>query len=457
MIKLNSISSTNWKDVRITILGAGKSGLASAHLARHIGAKPFVSDANNSKTLLEKVSEFDYELGEHSGKALKAELMVLSPGIPYSSNFVQRFVEKGIPIVSEIEFASWFTTSPILAVTGSNGKTTTTSLLHKMIAKKHSNSMLGGNIGVPFSANVHYELFHSLEDVVHILELSSFQLELINSFSPRISCILNVSPDHLDRYDNLDHYAITKLNIKKNTRESDCVVYNADDAFLLGNLKSVKCSKPFSFQQNSQTLFYYSENKIFNSTNNELVKIVDIKLQGHHNIQNILASSTMAKLFGISDSDIASGILEFEPIPHRLEYVTEVDGIKFYNDSKATNIASTIAGLTSFEKDLILILGGKDKGNTNFTELTPYLRNRVKFIVSYGDAGENIQQQLQSEFSVVYSWDFSISFSRATEIAQKNDIILLSPACASFDQFDNYEQRGDVFKKLVLQKKGECV
>ncbi|MBC8214591.1 MAG: UDP-N-acetylmuramoyl-L-alanine--D-glutamate ligase [Candidatus Marinimicrobia bacterium] len=457
MIKLNSISTINWKDVPITILGAGKSGVASAHLAKFIGAKPFVSDTNDSKSLREKLSEFDFELGGHSGKTFNAELMILSPGIPYSSTFVQKFVEKDIPIVSEIEFASWFTSSPILAITGSNGKTTTTNLLHLMISRKYNNSMLGGNIGIPFSANVHYELFHSLDNVVHVLELSSFQLEHIYNFAPNIAGILNISPDHLDRYSDLNDYANTKLNITKNIRESDFVVYNADDAFLLGKLKSVKCGKPFSTHKLSQTLFNFSENTIFTSSDNVLVEMKETKLEGPHNIQNIVAASTMAKLFGINDFDIASAVREFSPIPHRLEFVAEIDCVKFYNDSKATNIASTIAGITSFDKNLIVILGGKDKGSTDFTELAPYMKGRVKSIITYGEAGEQISQQLKAEFPTTYHWDFSEAFSRANDIAQKGDTVLLSPACASFDQFDNYEHRGDVFKKLSHLLKEKCV
>lgn len=457
MIDLNNISKINWANTRISILGAGKSGIAAAALGTHIGAQIFISEDSDSPEIIENIGELKYEVGGHSNSVLDADILVKSPGIPNDVPIIKECENQNIPIVSEIEFASWFTTSPILALTGSNGKTTTVNLLHEMCISDGRTSLLGGNVGMPFSENVLWELTSNIENSVHVLELSSFQLEHINTFSPLIAGILNISPDHLDRYADINAYAAEKLKLATHIDKTGWLVFNADDPILAKSLKDTTRSIVFSLKQNEKCHFKLNATKVYSGEVDDpdiLFNFEDTKLKGFHNLQNILAAATMAHSFGISREAIHNSIINFTPIPHRLEWVGSIQNVDFFNDSKATNIAAAIAAIESFDDNLILILGGKDKGSTDFTQLIPIMKNRVKSIIVYGDAGREIKNQLNEIFPLTYCDDFEDALLTANNNSNAGDTILLSPACASFDQFSNYEERGnkfvEIFTKLEL-------
>ncbi len=449
MINLKEISNINWKTQKISILGAGKSGISAGKLAQYLGANVFISDVSNSIEIKQNIQAFEFELDKHSDRVLEADVLIISPGIPDSIPIVQKFVNQGGIVISEIEFASWFTNDPILAITGSNGKTTTTHLLNNMCINEGYNSFIGGNVGIPFSENVLKQLKEPKENSVHILELSSFQLEHILHFSPQIAAVLNISPDHMDRYENLESYAKTKLNIAKNLKESGWLVINEDDLLLLSLVKGKERTEFFSLSASNQTLYHLNSTKVYNQNDTVLFYLENCPLVGKHNIQNILASSTIATLFGVSDNAISKAIQEFIPIPHRLEFIEEINGVIYYNDSKATNIAASKVAIESFENNIILILGGQDKGESDFTELKSAMKDRVKAIICYGQTGKNIYNQLSSDFTCEYFQNFSDGFSQSKNIAENGDIVLLSPACASFDQFNNYEERGQAFTDLI--------
>jgi UDP-N-acetylmuramoylalanine--D-glutamate ligase len=457
MIDLNNISKINWANTRISILGAGKSGIAAAALGTHIGAQIFISEDSDSPEIIENIGELKYEVGGHSNSVLDADILVKSPGIPNDVPVIKECENQNIPIVSEIEFASWFTTSPILALTGSNGKTTTVNLLHEMCISDGRTSLLGGNVGMPFSENVLWELTSNIENSVHVLELSSFQLEHINTFSPLIAGILNISPDHLDRYADINAYAAEKLKLATHIDKTGWLVFNADDPILAKSLKDTTRSIVFSLKQNEKCHFKLNATKVYSGEVDDpdiLFNFEDTKLKGFHNLQNILAAATMAHSFGISRQAIQNTIINFTPIPHRLEWVGNINNVDYFNDSKATNIAAATAAIESFDDDLILILGGQDKGSTDFKQLIPIMENRVKSIIAYGDAGLEIKNQLDGYFMVAFSEDFEDAFLSANKNSSPGDTVLLSPACASFDQFSNYEERGnkfvEIFTKLEL-------
>ncbi len=457
MIDFNNISQNNWADTRISILGAGKSGIAAGVLGAHVGANIFISESDNSPDIIKNIGDFKHEVGGHSNTVLDADFLVKSPGIPNDIPIIKECENQKIPIVSEIEFASWFTSSPILALTGSNGKTTTVNLLHEMCISDGRTSLLGGNIGMPFSENVLWELTSNITNPIHVLELSSFQLEHINTFSPAIAGILNISADHLDRYADINAYAAEKMKLANQINDSGWLVFNADDPILAESLQNTNRSVVFSLTQNGNCIFKLNATKVYTGeTDNPdiLFKFEDTKLKGFHNLQNILAAATMAHSFGISREAIQNTIINFTPIPHRLEWVGSIHNVDYFNDSKATNIAAATAAIESFDDNLILILGGQDKGSTDFTQLIPCMENRVHSIIAYGAAGKEIKNQLDESFMVTYCEYFEDAMLTANDNSKPGDTVLLSPACASFDQFSNYEERGntfvEIFNKLEL-------
>ena len=454
MIDIQNIQNNNWEGTRISIIGAGKSGIAAAKLGKHLGSEIFISDNNDSPGIQKNVENFSNETGVHSEKVLDAHLIVISPGVPESIPIIQECCEQNIPIVSEIEFASWFTTSPLLALTGSNGKTTTVHLLHEMCVSDGQTSLLGGNVGIPFSENVLWELTSNINSPVHVLELSSFQLEHVQLFSPNVSGILNISPDHMERYANIDEYVSKKIKLAEQTQKSGWVVYNADDPILAQSLKNIPRSVLFSLTQNPECHFKLNASKVYTGETespNILFELEDTKLKGLHNLQNILAAATMAHSFDISRSAIQDTIMNFTPIHHRLEWIGNINNVDYFNDSKATNIAATRAAIESFDDNLILILGGQDKGSTDFLQLSPVMKNRVKLIIAYGEAGSKIKNQLETEFQMNYLEKFNDAVMQAYEQSEPGDTILLSPACTSFDQFLNYEERGDEFNLIITK------
>ena len=431
------------KENLIGILGAGKSGVACSKLALKFGYKVILSDIfPNKKIDLAKHKNLIIETGKHSKKLLNCDFIIISPGISPNIKVVQNAIAKNIPIIGEIEFASWFSNADVLAITGSNGKSTTCMMLHNILLDAGYNSLLGGNIGIAFSDNVLKEIDLSLEACVHVVELSSFQIETLKKFKSKISCVLNISEDHLDRYGSMNDYVRSKLKI---IDFSDIVIYDSNDTILKEKMRNL----PHSKEVNSSNSLYRISNNYIYSEKELMFSLDEINFIGSHNLLNALNACTIAGLYGVQKKNIVKSMKKIKALPHRLEFVDKIRSIKFYNDSKSTNIKSTIKALQSFEKNVILILGGLNKGS-DFSDLNPYL-DSVKRIYCYGQSGNDIANKLKKYIQIKYVEDFSECVKASIENAVKNDNLLLSPGCASFDQFDNFEHRGDVFKKLIME------
>ena len=434
------------KKKKIAILGAGKSGKACAKLALKMGYKVILSDLSNDIDFKES-HNLILDLGGHSNQILDSDLIVASPGVPSHTHIIKKAIKTDIPIISEIEFASQFTDSDVLAITGSNGKSTTVTMIHQILCGANYNSFLGGNIGTPFSENVLSEIRNNnFKKSVHILELSSFQLERVYDFRSKISCILNISEDHLDRYNNMNEYIDAKLNI---INVSDKTVYNSDDLILSKKIDNMKKN---NLLIQHKSLYEVRNNSIYNKeTKKSVLSLKQTNLIGEHNLFNILIAFTISRLYGISEKIVIKKIIDFKPLPHRLEFVRSIKGVSYYNDSKSTNIHSTITALNSFKNNVILILGGVNKG-VDFFELFSSLES-VNKIFCYGYSGKSILKKLKDHIDVEYIEKFEDCINQIINQAKCNENILLSPACTSFDQFSNYEERGNLFKRMVMKIK----
>jgi UDP-N-acetylmuramoylalanine--D-glutamate ligase len=359
--------------------------------------------------------------------------------------------EHNIPIIGEIEFASWFTKSKIIGITGSNGKSTTVSILKAIFNNKYKNAYLGGNIGVAFSSNVLKEIKNKSENSIHILELSSFQLEDISTFSPNVACILNLSEDHLDRYKSIEEYYSAKVNIIRNLTSNSLFIYNEkNEKRFYKYLDKVKTIQ-FGLNSKNSNYSYNKENYTIddNKTRKAVIDINEVKLEGNHNIENILAAINIADYFKIDINTIKLAIKNFKPLNHRMEKICSDKNIDFINDSKATNTHSTNKAIYSSNKATILILGGHSKGKTNYMELFNASFKHIKAIVCYGKEGKNIYSQLKEILKSHYIEEFEKAVLYAISIAGNDYRVLLSPACASFDQFKNFEERGNKFKEII--------
>ena len=457
MINVKNIAKQNWNNTKVSILGAGSSGIAAAKLCRKIGALPFISDSSNGSENTKELKSYEHELNGHSNKVLDSDLVIISPGINPKIPIVNQIVKTSIPLVSEIEFAYWFSTLPIIAVTGSNGKSTTVNLIKKMFDCSKIKTQIGGNFGEPFSNLVLNEIKEP-NIVLNILEISSFQLEHIIHFSPNYSVILNFSPDHIDRHGSMENYIYQKMKIAKNLREPGWLIYNSGDILLSNQLHDYERNIPFSQSYSDQALLSQYKTKIcYNSKSKKLfMHLKDLGLKGYHNIDNILAASTLALKYGLKDKNIIHAIKNIKSLPHRMELIYEANGVKYYNDSKATNIDSTIAAVKSFQKNIILILGGRDKCNTEYEKLFSFSKSKIKLIISYGEAGLKIKRILSFKFDIKFHQIFKDAVEESIKRSKKGDVILLSPSCSSFDQFNNFEQRGQFFKKLVTKEKNNA-
>ena len=434
----------------ITILGGGESGLGAAVLALKHDYNVFVSDNNlikkERKEILDK-HKIRYEEGGHSiGKILSSNLIIKSPGIPNGIDLIKKIKEKDIELISEIEFASRFSQAKIIAVTGTNGKTTTSLLTYHILKEAGYDVVLAGNIGKSFA----YEISKRDYDYV-VLEISSFQLDNIKGFKPKISILLNISPDHLDRYNGeLDAYIASKLRITSNQRSNDVLIYNHDDeSFKKINSQAKKI--PISLKEEIKgDGGYYQKNKININLNNRTMTIEKLALKGTHNIFNSMAAAMAARVFEISDDIIRQSLIDFENIEHRLEYVITVHGIDFINDSKATNVNSAWYAIESMNKPFVWILGGVDKGN-DYTELIKVAQEKnVKAIICLGNNNKKIKDSFKNVVDLVEDAnDMNEAVNKSYNIAESGDVVLLSPACASFDLYENYEHRGSEFKKMV--------
>jgi len=442
------------KNKRVLVVGLGRSGAAAAFFLQEHGSKVTVSDTRSEAQLQHEVAQLldrgiSIEAGRHGERTFRdQDLIVVSPGVPPDQPQLQHARTLGIPVIGEVELAFRFLQGKVLAITGSNGKTTTTTLVGEILSKAGKKTLVGGNIGTPVISLAG----KSSADSLVVLEVSSFQLETIEQFRPWIAAILNITPDHLDRHHTFEAYVAAKARIFENQTSADFGVLNADDAACVALEKKVKGSLYwFSRKQPvEQGAFLKGEQIIFRQNGKEqpVLSRGDITLKGLHNLENVLAAVTMTMLAGCDPQQVRQAVSEFHAVEHRLELVNAVNGVTFYNDSKATNVDATIKALESFPGNIHIILGGKDKGS-DYTVLVPLLRERVKAAYLIGAAAEKIRSQIQGSTTLVSAGTLERAVHQAFEVAKPGDIVLLAPACASFDQFENYEQRGRIFKELV--------
>lgn len=440
----------------IAILGAGESGVGAAYLAKQQGYDVFVSDfgaiASNYKEQLQGWNILFEENQHTEAEILKAVEVIKSPGIPDKASIIKKIKEKGIPVISEIEFAGRYTDAKIIGITGSNGKTTTTSLTYFILKNAGLNVGLAGNIGKSFAYQVATEKFDT-----YVLELSSFMLDDMYQFKTDIAVLLNITPDHLDRYDyKLENYAASKFRITQNQTAGDVFIYCADDEETLKGMdgKAFKAQLlPFSIKKKVTPGAYLNGDKIIIQTNQQPFEmtITELALQGKHNIYNSMASGIVARVLDLRNDSIRESMAQFKNIEHRLEFVAKISGISFINDSKATNVNSTWYALESMTSDVVLILGGVDKGN-DYSMLRDLVKQKVKAIVCLGKDNQRIHDAFEDDVDVIINTTSAQEAATvAYHLSTKGDTVLLSPACASFDLFKNYEDRGRQFKEAVKE------
>lgn len=442
------------REKKISIIGAVRSGVGAAKLAKKLGAIPFVSDSGSKEKLQDSISvfiseEIAFECGAHSEKVFDCDLMITSPGVPTDSVILKNAREKKIKVISEVEFASWFCKGGIISITGTNGKTTTTALMNHTLNESGIKCYSAGNIGQSFSDIV----LEVKENEFVALETSSFQLDFIDKFKPFFSLILNITADHLDRYNySFDEYIEAKMKVTGNQTEDDFFIYNTDDPNIKINLKNERVQQiAFSLKSDLPAGAFHKEGKMFFSwfgKVSEICSASDLFIKGEHNIANALAVLAVAKLLNVPNQKIRDAFSSFKGVEHRIEFVRELDGVEYYNDSKATNIDSVIVALKSFSKPIYLILGGKDKGN-NYDDIRELVLKHVKKIYAIGVSA----QKVYDYFNEIVETEIKESLEAAVEAgrneAVNGSVVLLSPACASFDMFDNFEHRGKVFKQAV--------
>ncbi|ACU05522.1 UDP-N-acetylmuramoyl-L-alanine--D-glutamate ligase [Pedobacter heparinus] len=442
---------------RIAILGAGESGVGAAMLAQKHGYDVFVSDfgtiPSQYKEKLEALNIVFEENTHTAAEILKAVEVIKSPGIPDTAGIIKEIRSRNIPVLSEIEFAKRYTKAKTICITGSNGKTTTTMLTYHILKNAGLNVGLAGNIGHSFAAQV-----ASADFDWYVLEISSFMLDDMYDFKADIAVLLNITPDHLDRYDyKLGNYAASKMRITQNQTSEDIFIYCADDEETLKALKNVKVDSktyPFSIRKKIEKGAYLESNNIhinINLNDQLTMSITELALQGKHNIYNSMASGIVAKVLDIRNTAIRESMGDFKNIEHRLEHVARISGVDYINDSKATNVNSTWYALESVGTDVILIMGGVDKGN-DYDMLKDMVRQKVKAIVCLGKDNKRIHEAFEDDVEIIVN-TFSAheAVQVAYHLAKKGNTVLLSPACASFDLFKNYEDRGNQFKAAVKE------
>jgi len=433
---------------KIVILGSGISGLGAAILAKKKGFNVFLSDskiiAEKSKKMLLD-NDIAWEEGQHTfQKIFNADEVIKSPGICDTIDLIQKLKINNIPVISEVEFAFRYTKAKIAAITGSNGKTTTTLLLGQILKEAGYDVLVAGNIGVGFAFSIAERDYDYI-----VLELSSFQLDGIKEFRSDVAVILNITPDHLDRYDyKFENYVRSKFRITKNQTKKDILIYNTDDSVV--NRIQTKAKKiPISLLNKQSEGGFIYQNELIIKLNNQTMTIQELALQGKHNIFNSMAASIAARVFEVEDSVIRQSMIDFQSLEHRLEHVLTVHGIDFINDSKATNINSCWFALESMQKDVVWIAGGADKGN-NYADLHELVIDKVKAIVCLGNNSEKIIANFKGKVDViVQASSMNDAVNQSYSLANKGEVVLLSPACASFDLFLNYEDRGLQFKNAV--------
>jgi UDP-N-acetylmuramoylalanine--D-glutamate ligase len=447
------------KNKRVLVVGLGRSGVSSAIFLQEHGAKVIVSDSKAEAQLQSEVPALldrgiSIETGRHGERTFRdQDLIVVSPGVPSDQPQLQHARTLGIPVIGEVELAFRFLQGKVLAITGSNGKTTTTTLVGEILAKSGKKTLVGGNIGTPVISLAG----QSTPDTMVVLEVSSFQLESIERFCPWIAAILNITPDHLDRHHTFQAYVDAKARLFENQSASDIAVLNADDPTCVGLKDKVRGKLLwFSRKQRVENGAFLSGDQIVFCQKDQrhggqeqpVLSRSDIQLKGEHNLENVLAAVAMTMVAGCTPQQVQQAVKEFRAVEHRLELVATINGVTFFNDSKATNVDATVKALESFPANIHIILGGKDKGS-DYTVLNPLLRERVKRVYLIGAATDKIASHVQNATAVVRSGTLERAVRQAFEAAGPGDVVLLAPACASFDQFENYEHRGRVFKELV--------
>jgi UDP-N-acetylmuramoylalanine--D-glutamate ligase len=444
---------------RFSVIGAARSGVAVARLLRSRGAAVLVSDVAPAEKMRETASLLEgagisAEFGGHSPCVLDADTLVVSPGVPSDAPVIQRARSAGLEVVSEIEAASWFCSSPIVGVTGTNGKTTTTTLIGRMLEDARHPAVVGGNIGTAFSEVVERSGKHGTA----VLEISSFQLDHIRTFRADVAVLLNITPDHLDRYGNsFERYAAAKARIFENQKPGDVAIYNGDD-------EAARVTAENAIPAGVRRLMFRAAGPVdegacveqdrlvtvVNGQRTEVLPVGEISIRGRHNLYNAMAAVLAVKARGITTASARASLRNFRGVEHRLEFVRDLHGVMFVNDSKATNVDSVWYALQSFDRPLVVLVGGRDKGN-DYGRLTELVRRHVHAIVAIGESAAKVEEAFRGVVPVQRAETMPVAVMTAVALARPGDVVLLSPACASFDWFENYEHRGRVFKQLVME------
>lgn len=457
---MNRVDRINGR--KVGIIGMARSGLSAAELVMHLGGHPFVSDVlpidklTSAITRLEQ-SNIKYECGRHSDKLLECDYLILSPGIPSSLDILQKAQEAGLPIISEIELAYWVCRGRVLAVTGSNGKTTTVTLLGEICKESGRPTVVGGNIGTPFSSITR----DVPENGLAVIELSSFQLERIEQFAPHAGVLLNLTPDHLDRYDSFDSYCRAKLRLFENQAPEHFSIVNSDDS-VTARYQIPGQAKRLTYSIEEDKLPAHTTEGVFKrgtrligcmgGQEHDLVGVDEIQLPGRHNLANAAAASAAALACGIAPEVIGRVLKRFAGVEHRLEEVAVIGGVRFVNDSKGTNVDAVIVALESISTKVNLIAGGRDKAG-DFTRLIKPAAGKLANIILIGEAKDKIFEQVGREISTVMATSMADAVRRAFDLSRPGDTVLLSPGCASFDMYRNFEERGHDFMNQVRKLK----
>jgi UDP-N-acetylmuramoylalanine--D-glutamate ligase len=455
---------TDYQGKTVLVMGAARSGLAAARFLLACGARVILTDSKSREALEKEITplldpavchdRLVLELGGHNSESFaKCDFVVVSPGIPLTLPCFDISRKTCIPIMAEVELAYRHLKGKIIGITGSNGKTTTTTLVSELLAGAGLRGFAAGNIGTPL---ISFAMDSSPADF-YAVELSSFQLESIHEFRPFIGSILNLTPDHMDRYAGFEDYVAAKQRIFLNQKSTDFAVLNADDAGTAAIAKQL-CARPVFFSRLREVeygTFVRKDRVIFRDEEREypLFGVSAVALKGAHNLENVLAACAMALLAGALPESLAETIRNFKGVEHRIEWVCQINGVQYYNDSKATNVDATIKSIEAFPRDILLIIGGRDKAG-DFTALRSLVRERVKHIVLIGEAAPKIRKALSGSADMSEASSMEEAVSMCRNIAQCGDTVLLAPACASFDWFDNYEHRGRVFKAAVSKLQG---
>jgi len=439
----------------VSVIGAARSGVAAAQLVATQGGVPYVSDVAPESKVASVVQALraagiGFETGGHTERVYACGLMVISPGVPSSAPVVLEAQRRKIPVISELELGSWFCPGPIVAITGSNGKTTTATLTGRILGDAKIPHVLAGNIGTAFSGVVR----GMRPSQTAVLEVSSFQLDHCDTFRPRISVIMNITPDHMDRYGNsMEAYAASKARVFRRQEDGDVLIFCADDPWTARVAAEAHCRTiAFGATRTSSDGAWLEQGQLVTSVDGvrqEIIPIDDISIKGMHNVQNSMAAALVGRMCGVDAASLRATLRNFKGVEHRLEFVREIQGVRYYNDSKATNVDSVWYALQAFTTPIVLLLGGRDKGN-DYQRLHELVQSRVKAIVAIGESADVVASTFNGMAVIKKAASMQDAVTTAKFLSDAGDVVLLSPACASFDWFQNYEHRGRVFKELVM-------